>query len=124
MRVQTNGLPDHCYNLPSTELIKTQTIDFSVKFNPSMIKADGTTFIQTFTDQNDFDTKTCTKDKVATVDALTGYTWTSGVSTTSQSIMAYTAGVAINGVLILSSASNYNDPYFGKTWTQITLPST
>jgi len=31
IRVQTNGLPDHCYTTPST--VYSWTFDFSVKFN-------------------------------------------------------------------------------------------
>jgi hypothetical protein len=120
MRVQTNGLPDHCYSLPSTELIKTQTIDFSVIYNPKMIKADGTSFLRTFVDQNIFDSSTCKSDKLSSLDALTGYSWTTGVSTTSSTIMPYVAGVGINGVLILASSSNLHDPYFPKAWNLYT----
>lgn len=33
MRVQTNGLPNHCYSVLNTERVKSMVIDFSVKFN-------------------------------------------------------------------------------------------
>jgi hypothetical protein len=32
-------------------------------------------------------------------------------------MMNYVAGVALNGVLIMSSSSGFHDPYFPKTWT-------
>jgi hypothetical protein len=35
----------------------------------------------------------------------------------SSSMMNYVAGVALNGVLIMSSSSGFHDPYFPKTWT-------
>jgi hypothetical protein len=34
-------------------------------------------------------------------------------------MMNYVAGVALNGVLIMSSSSGYHDPYFSKTWIHI-----
>jgi hypothetical protein len=34
----------------------------------------------------------------------------------SANMMNYVAGVALNGVLIMSSSSGFHDPYFPKTW--------
>jgi len=34
-------------------------------------------------------------------------------------MMTYVAGVALNGVLIMSSSSGFHDPYFPNTWTYL-----
>jgi hypothetical protein len=33
MRVQTNGLPDHCYAVSNSERVTSKVIDFVVKYN-------------------------------------------------------------------------------------------
>ena len=40
MRVQTNGLPDHCFN--TVDPVRSNGIDFFVRYNPSMIMENGT----------------------------------------------------------------------------------
>ncbi len=39
-------------------------------------------------------------------------------------MMNNVAGVALNGVLLLSSSSNWHDPYNPKTWSTYTAPAT
>ncbi len=47
-----------------------------------------------------------------------GYTLSTGIANQiSSNMMNYVAGVALNGVLIMSSSSGYHDPYFPKAWT-------
>ncbi len=47
-----------------------------------------------------------------------GYTLSTGIANQiSSTMMNYVAGVALNGVLIMSSSSGYSDPYFPKNWT-------
>jgi hypothetical protein len=64
MRVQTNGLPNHCYSVLNTERVKTTVIDYSVKFNI----AAPTTGLKTYTSQTAFDNEAClsTKSKLGT----------------------------------------------------------
>jgi hypothetical protein len=33
MRVQTNGLPDHCYAVTDSQRVTSKVIDFVVKYN-------------------------------------------------------------------------------------------
>jgi hypothetical protein len=102
--------------------VKTTAVDFSVKYNIA-----ATTSLKTFASQNEFDYYSCqsAKSKLSSTSpqSLCGYVQTSGVSgailsTTMDSVV----GVAINGVLIMSSSSSFHDPYSPKTWA-MTPPS-
>lgn len=49
MRVQTNGLPDHCYAVTNNQRVKSIVIDFIVKYNLNV------TPLNTFASQALFD---------------------------------------------------------------------
>lgn len=126
MRVQTNGLPDHCYSVLNTERVKTTVIDYSVKFNI----AAPTSGLKTYASQTAFDNEAClsTKSKFGTASphTLCAYTQTALAGTItpqiSSAMMDTVVGVALNGVLIMSSSSGFHDPYNPKTWT-LTSPT-
>jgi hypothetical protein len=53
-----------------------------------------------------------------------GYALSTGIANQiSSNMMNYVAGVALNGVLIMSSSSGYHDPYFPKGWTLSGTPT-
>lgn len=91
-------------------------IDYVVKYNINV------TPLKTFASQSVFDQETCLETKTTLAAGNTqGYALSIvAASITPQitaSMMNYVAGVALNGVLIMSSSSAYHDPYFPKTWT-------
>jgi hypothetical protein len=101
------------------ETVKSLVFDFSVKFNPKI------TTLKTFTTQSIFDTAACPSSKTSIIDVSNDYVLTTGITNQiASSMMNNVAGVALNGVLILSSSSNQHDPYFPKTWSTYTAPST
>lgn len=119
MRVQTNGMPDHCFYSPYP--VKSQKVDFTVKFNPSTTSLTA----KTFADQAIFDAQSCqlAKTNDANVPTNSGYTaMTSGQTGTIN--MDNTLGVALNGVLIHASSNSLNvDPYYPQTWSGATTIS-
>lgn len=108
IRVQTNGLPDHCYSTPAT--VYSWTFDFSVIYNTDVKSKSASS---TFTSQSQFDTAVCSVSKTSNVPAWASY------SITSDSASLSTAtGVALNGVVILASSSTNNiDPFYPQSWS-------
>lgn len=112
MRIQSNGLPDHCFSSPYPVL--SQKFDFEVKFNPSVSGQS----LTSYTSQTIYEASACYQTKTATVPTYAGFSATPGQSGLTST--ATIAGIAINGVPIGVSAG-YNsmnaDPLFPKKWT-------
>ena len=108
MRVQTNALPPHCYSTPST--VTETKYDIKFVFNPM------TTTTRTFTSQSAFDSVACLPNKTSVVPTESYFTnMNTAVGVTTL------AGITINGVVILSSASaDYVDPFYPQTWSGAT----
>jgi hypothetical protein len=107
MRIQSNGLPDHCYSTPSTSV--ESTIDFTILFNPDT----SSTSLTTFDSQDDYDTAVCTTTKTSDLPSSSELT-DNGSSIT----LTVLAAVALNGVPIFASSSAENvDPFYPNDWS-------
>ncbi|CAF1364563.1 unnamed protein product, partial [Didymodactylos carnosus] len=103
IRVQSNGLPLFCPNIPSGVTLSEQNIDFSVNFNPDV--SVNSPYI-TVTTQTAIDSTICNVSNQATPPSASGFT---AISSTSNGI----AGVSIDGVAILNANSANNvDPFY------------
>jgi hypothetical protein len=108
IRVQTNGLPNHCYTTPST--VYSWTFDFTVKYN---VDISGESASSTFTDQDDFDTAVCSVSKDSTVPS-----WASYALDSDSDSLTTAVGVSLNGIIILASSSTNNiDPFYPNSWS-------
>lgn len=109
MKVQSNGLPDHCYSTPYP--VKEQKIEFTFKFNPSISSI---TLPTPFANQEAYDTASCTllKTKNSNINGVSQF------SSTGTTNLDTSSGIALNGVLIHASSSIFNlDPYYPKSWS-------
>lgn len=100
-------------------MVSSHIIDFQVLFNPSQYQGNSVTLalnpLDTFASQAAFDKEACPPQKGGTtLPSSAGFAYTSGAN----SIDLTTAtGIAINGVVIMASASMNNvDPFYPRWW--------
>lgn len=122
IRVQTNALPDHCYQTPSTTTA-AQNIDFEVIFNQDVTTSSGVPVARSGVSPNDQTSVTnmlCgdpnsinTNSDAASISSLT---FTAGDTT-----MQTAVGISINGVVMLNQMSaNRVDPFYFASWSGAT----
>eukprot|EP00743_Colponemidia_sp_Colp-15_P001826 GILK01001991.1.p1 GENE.GILK01001991.1~~GILK01001991.1.p1 ORF type:complete len:396 (+),score=20.40 GILK01001991.1:34-1221(+) len=103
IRVQSNGLPARCPNVPSASTISEQNIDFTVNFNPEVtVNATNTSP----TSQTEVNSAVCTTSAHQTVPTASSFTCT---GTCENTLFA----VAIDGTSILNpNSANDVDPFY------------
>ena len=103
LRVQANGLPDHCYYAPYNPP-KAQYIDFTVLFNPDVPRALGGDFKLTTTiaNQLDLDLALCDSmwSKTSRLPSYVDFSITDNSTNTDRIV-----GVALNGVFLFGGTS-------------------
>ena len=114
IRFQTASIPPYCFASASVTM---RAADFEVPFNPSVTNSPAS--LVSFRTQNIFDTTVCEATKL---NSPTVYNQINKYNTGHGSQnMNDIAGVALNGVLLLTSTSAQNvDPYFPKWWNGTT----
>ncbi|UJR25030.1 hypothetical protein I4U23_006390 [Adineta vaga] len=105
IRVQSNGLPGRCANVPSVTSIKEQSIDFEVNFNPTVsVKSP----LYTPTTQTQLDNIICNITNQYSAPAASSL-----VTYSSQDSLTTLAGVSIDNVAILNvNSANMVDPFY------------
>ena len=103
IRVQTNGLPRYCPNVPNT--LSELSIDFEVNFNPDVSVNSPTQNPSTAAALSSI---VCSISNQGSVPTASNYTTTSNAAS-----MTTLAGVSIDGVTILNvNSANNVDPFF------------
>ena len=105
IRVQSNGLPRRCFEVPMTVAVSERNVDFEVNFNPDVSVNSPN---QAPTSATALSSLACNISNQATVPAASAYAESSG-STRLNAL----AGVAVDGVNILNVNSiNQVDPFY------------
>jgi hypothetical protein len=112
IRVQTNGLPNHCYSSPNTAPIDLN-VDFTVKFQWDV----GTNIYNSPTTQTEINNMLCTPTGQAdsTIPAAASYS-NSGTTSIDTAV-----GVGLSGVMLFNGASaNDVDPLYPAIYGSVT----
>jgi len=112
IRVQSNGLPPHCYKSPM-DAISELDIDFEVKFQPLA----GSSFNHEATSQNNLNSLICDIQVTQANDIPSASDYTATGSTQIDTA----AGIAINGVVLLNGISAEGvDPLYPAEYGMVT----
>ena len=113
IRIQSNGLPDHCYGGPPA-VIQTQ-YDVKMVFDG----ASDLYTTKTFADQDAFDTFACNNARGTATNIQSASDFTVVTSdATNSAFLSGIAGWSINGIPIFTGASaEKTDPYYPQEWT-------
>ncbi len=113
MRVQSNNLPDYCYTAMYNAPIDPKKIDYTMLWNPNVTSATK----RTFSSQSDYDNASCRIQKTSTLPQTSSFTENASGDSKSINYDSY-AGMSINGISILSSASGDQvDPFYPGSWS-------
>ncbi|CAF1012745.1 unnamed protein product [Adineta ricciae] len=103
IRIQTNGLPPRCADVPSGTFSELN-VDFEVNFNPSVSI---NSLNQNFSSISTLSQTICTLTSVSTVPSASGFV------SYGATLLATASGVSVDGVMIFSPDSANNiDPFY------------
>ncbi|CAF0846239.1 unnamed protein product [Adineta ricciae] len=105
IRIQSNGLPSRCMNVPLTAQVKEHNIDFEVNFNPKVSVNSPTQSATTATQLNSISCNVSSQNTAPTSSNMVAYSL--------QPYLSTMAGLSIDNVVILNVNSADNvDPFY------------